>query len=103
MSSGYWQTIRRKEQLMNGNSTTERAKEYISKWQKRCYKDDIPDELPRKLQESGRAPSYRAIAEAILKNDLTLQSIGGKQKESQWFYILRDEKKKKQDKQICLI
>lgn len=103
MSSGYWQTIKRKEQLMNGNSTTERVKEYISKWKDRCYSVDIPDELPRKLQESGRAPSYRAIAEAILKNDVMLNSIGGNRKDSKWAEILYDEHKRKESAQLWLL
>jgi predicted phosphoadenosine phosphosulfate sulfurtransferase len=89
--------------LMYGNSTTERAKEYISKWKARCYSDDIPDELPRKLQESGRAPSYRAIAEAVLKNDLMLNSIGGEKKDSKWFFVLHEDSKLKKSGQLKLL
>ena len=32
--------------------------------------------MPKKLAQSGRAPSYKAIAIAILKNDLQLKSLG---------------------------
>ena len=103
MSSGYWQTIKRKEQLMSGSSTTKRVEEYINKWQDRCYKNDIPDELPRKLMESGRAPSYRAIAEAILRNDIMLHSIGGSARESKYAAILYAEKKNSESSQQCLI
>jgi hypothetical protein len=59
--------------------------------------------LPRKLQDSGRAPSYRAIAEAILRNDLMLLSIGGASSKSDWFGVLVAQKKKTEDKQICLL
>lgn len=45
-------------------------------WERRCYQDGIPDELPHKLMQSLRAPSYKAIAMSILKNDLSLYSIG---------------------------
>ena len=87
---------------MSGRSTTERVEEYISKWQSRCYKNGIPDELPRKLQDSGRAPSYRAIAEAILKNDMQLATIGGCRKQSRLADIILAEHNKKGN-QICLI
>ncbi len=50
--------------------------EYVSTWRKRCYSNDIPDEVPRKVMQSGRAPSYKAIALAILKNDLHFYSLG---------------------------
>lgn len=43
-------------------------------WENRCYSDGIPDEVPAKLAASGRAPSWKSIAVAILKNDL--RSIG---------------------------
>lgn len=42
----------------------------------RCYSTDIPDEVPKKVMQSGRAPSYKAIALAILRNDLQLYALG---------------------------
>ena len=45
-------------------------------WRKRCYSNDIPDEVPKLLADSGRAPSYRALAECILKCDLNFHSVG---------------------------
>ena len=45
-------------------------------WEKRCYSKGIPDVIPDKLAKSGRAPSYRAIAIAILKNDSAMTSLG---------------------------
>ena len=50
--------------------------EYVNAWRARCYSDDIPDEAPKKVMQSGRAPSYKAIAIALLKNDLHLYSLG---------------------------
>jgi len=39
--------------------------------------------VPRKLHDAGKAPSYKAIAIAILKNDLNLYSLGFSKRESQ--------------------
>lgn len=39
--------------------------------------------------KSGRAPSYRAIAEAILKNDVSLKNLGFEGKYTQWSRILK--------------
>jgi predicted phosphoadenosine phosphosulfate sulfurtransferase len=51
-------------------------------WEKRCYFRGIPDECPPKLAKAMRVPSYKAIAMAILKNDLHLTSLGFSNKES---------------------
>src|SRR5574343_634066 len=75
MSSGYWQIKRQTEQYGHGNTLTEKVNVYIKTWICRCY-EDIPDEVPEKLSKSGRAPSYKALAMAILKNDLHLYSLG---------------------------
>lgn len=45
-------------------------------WENRCYSNGIPDQVDRKLMLSGRAPSWKAVALAILKNDHKLQSLG---------------------------
>ena len=37
-------------------------------WEERCY-FEIPDEIPEKLSRTGRVPSYKAIAMAVLRND----------------------------------
>jgi len=49
---------------------------YISKWEERCYKDGIPEEIPLRLEQLNKAPSYKAIVKAIMKNDLNLKSLG---------------------------
>lgn len=58
----------------------------------RCYFDDIPDSVSDRLMDSGRVPSYKAIAIAILNNDLTMRSLGFSIKITPWFYILKNDK-----------
>ena len=53
------------------------------------YSDGIPDEVPDVLQRELLAPSYKAIASAILKNDLQLLSCGFTGKESAWYGELK--------------
>jgi predicted phosphoadenosine phosphosulfate sulfurtransferase len=56
---------------------------YQAIWKKRCYFDGIPDEVPAKVQLSFRAPSWKAVAMAILKNDHGLRTLGFIQVETQ--------------------
>ena len=49
---------------------------YIKSWKRRGYPDDIPDEAPRRLEESFRVPSYRMLCIAIMKNDRHLLILG---------------------------
>lgn len=58
-------------------------------WRSRCYLNDIPDEVTDELQKSGRVPSYKAIAMAILKNDMILKSLGFEGKYSQFCRMLK--------------
>jgi len=55
----------------------------------RCYSDGIPDEIPEALSKSLRAPSYKTIAMAILKNDLSFHSLGFDIKESEYYFELK--------------
>lgn len=50
--------------------------DYIQTWEARCYADGIPDQLQDGVMKSCRAPSYKAIALAILRNDHNLHSLG---------------------------
>lgn len=50
--------------------------QYISKWETQGYPSGIPDEAPRKLEQLNKAPSYRQICMAILKNDTHLTTLG---------------------------
>jgi predicted phosphoadenosine phosphosulfate sulfurtransferase len=63
---------------------------YLETWKGRCY-EDIPDEVPEKLAKINRAPSYKAIAIAILKNDSSLKSLGFQGKHSNWYKILKNK------------
>lgn len=62
---------------------------YICLWKNRGYKEDIPDEVPNELMNLNLAPSYKAIAIAILKNDHGLESLGFVNKKSEWYNILK--------------
>lgn len=53
----------------------EKILNYIQAWKSRCY-EDLPDELPAKVENSLRAPSYKMICRAILKNDIHCKSLG---------------------------
>lgn len=78
-------------------------KDYVKKWESRCYFDEIPDEAPRKLEDSGRVPSYRRIAIAILNNDLCFHSLGFERRESETSENLMDIKRKEKSGQFPLI
>lgn len=47
--------------------------DFIKMWENRCYKDGIPDDVPYEIFD--KVPSYRAIAKAILKNDVSILGI----------------------------
>ena len=38
--------------------------------------DGLPEEVPKKVAASGRAPSWKAVAVALLQNDLHLYQLG---------------------------
>lgn len=96
MSSGFWQTKRRSEQFEYGGSITQKIENYVKTWEGRCYLNGIPDEVPKKVQESMRAPSYKTIAIAILSNDHCLKGLGfsGKQSDLWKAFKCRDDQQK---------
>jgi predicted phosphoadenosine phosphosulfate sulfurtransferase len=99
MSSAYWQTKRRQEQFGNGKTLTSKVEAYVETWERRCYSGGIPDILHKKIEASGRAPSWRAIAIALLKNDSSFQSLGFQSKEtklSEDVYLMYQTSKSKQ-------
>jgi predicted phosphoadenosine phosphosulfate sulfurtransferase len=65
----------------------EKIKEYVDMWERRCYKNGIPDEAPSELGD--RVPSYKRICLAILNNDLQLTSLGYYPKKSKYYSILK--------------
>ena len=62
---------------------------YVAKWEKQGYPDGIPDEADAKLEALGKVPSYRQICRAILKNDVTLSSLGFTRQPSEVYNILK--------------
>lgn len=62
---------------------------YISKWSSRGYPEDIPDSVPDELMRLNLAPSYKAIAMAILKNDTNFHSLGSPIKKSIYYNVLK--------------
>lgn len=65
--------------------TKDRVKKYINDWKLKGYAQDIPDEVPHELMQLGIAPSYKAIAMALLDNDLNLYSLGFTRPQSEWY------------------
>ena len=61
--------------------------EYVKKWSTRGYSDDISDEVPVGIDDI--APSYKAIACALLKNDICLASLGMPAPWSEWYSTLK--------------
>ena len=62
---------------------------YIAKWEKQGYPDGIPDEADAKLESLGKVPSYRMICKAILKNDISLSSLGFTRQPSEVYSLLK--------------
>ena len=59
--------------------------EYIKTWEDRCYPDGIPDQLPSEIKD--KAPSYKNICMAILKNDISI--IGIERPKSEYYNQLK--------------
>jgi predicted phosphoadenosine phosphosulfate sulfurtransferase len=76
----------------------EKIERYINQWEKNCYFDGIPDEVPKRINELKKAPSYKAICMAILKNDYQLKSLGFTPKKSSLVYKLKGDKLRKEGK-----
>jgi len=56
------------------------------------YFQDIPETVPTRLEQLNKAPSYRQICKAIIKNDYTLKSLGlGSQKPKSYHLLKRIE------------
>lgn len=74
---------------MIGASSTAAALKYVELWKHRGYSDDIPDKVPDTIMHNGLAPSYKAIAIALLKNDTRLASLGMEAFTSKWYSPLK--------------
>jgi len=72
-------------------------------WEDRCYPNGIPDEVPKGIMKSMRAPSYKAIAMAILNNDLPLYALGFQPHVSHWYKVVKNEKNDAESPQLRLL
>jgi predicted phosphoadenosine phosphosulfate sulfurtransferase len=90
MSNNIWQMKKQAEQFEHGKTTISRVNSYVKVWEDRCYKDGIPDEVAKRLSDSMRVPSYKAIAMAILQNDLALYTLGFQPVVSHWYRTVKD-------------
>lgn len=70
-------------------STKAKILAYIAKWEKQGYPNGIPDEADAKLEGLGKVPSYRHICRAILKNDVSLSSLGFTRQPCESYSILK--------------
>jgi predicted phosphoadenosine phosphosulfate sulfurtransferase len=69
-----------------------KIEKYLSSWRSRGYKDGVPDEAPARLEDVCKAPSYRAICRAILRNDVACVSLGfGRPKTPEYMAIKKVE------------
>lgn len=75
---------------------------YLNLWTKRGYPDGIPDEVPIRLNQLNKAPSYKAICIAILNNDVALQKLGMNVKKSKYYHELKRIELLKEDSQLKL-
>lgn len=70
-------------------SMKQKIEQYVRTWETRGYRDGIPDEVPLELMHLRLAPSYKAIAIAILKNDASCKSLGFTAKVSLYYSALK--------------
>ncbi len=66
-----------------------RIAQYTETWESRGYPDGIPDEVPQALADELLAPSWKAIAVALLKNDAGLLSLGFSAPVSRYYMALK--------------
>ena len=75
----------------------------MNTWESRCYSNGIPDEVPDNLANSGRVPSYKAIALSILKNDLNFGGLGFQGRYSEFYQMLKTINNTAEIKQLDLL
>lgn len=49
---------------------------YLKWWSNRGYEEGIPDKVDKKLESTGRVPSWRKVVKTILKNDYWCKGLG---------------------------
>lgn len=62
---------------------------YVEKWERQGYAEGIPDEADAKLEGLNMVPSYRMICKAILKNDISLSTLGFSRQKCDSYNILK--------------
>ena len=71
----HWRTEKRRDISGYGKSASSKVAAYMRAWEDRCYSEGIPDCVPDEIARIGLAPSYKAIAMAILLNRYSLLGI----------------------------
>ena len=71
----HWRTEKRRDVSGYGRQITSKVAAYEQTWRNRCYCDDLPDQVPDELMRAGLAPSWKAVAMAILLNRFCLLGI----------------------------
>ena len=67
-----------------------RIEKYIKDWS-RVYVDGIPDEVPNRLEQLKKAPSYKSIVRCFLKGDLDLLELGFQRRKSKAYNDIKKE------------
>lgn len=70
-------------------SVRQKIARYEATWIARGYPEGIPDEVPEALAAEGLAPSWKAVAIALLKNDMHLTSLGFSAPYSEWYGAIK--------------
>lgn len=66
-----------------------KIRNYINDWEIKCYANGIPNEVPLRIDQLNKAPSYKSIVRAIMKNDTTLKTLGFSPKKCNSYHELK--------------
>lgn len=67
----------------------EKISKYVADGRNHGYPLDIPDECPHELMVEGLVPTWKAIAIALLRNDMHLTALGFSAPQSEWYGIIK--------------
>jgi len=70
-------------------SFKKKVTDYLKQCEQRGYANGIPDEADLRLEQLNKAPSYRKICNAILKNDYQLSTLGYTKQKTKTYHILK--------------
>lgn len=62
--------------MLGSKNMQRKIRAYIKGWEARGYPQGIPDEADPVLENRNKAPSFRVICKAIMKNDVALITLG---------------------------